>query len=189
MKRLFVGLAIEKKTASALLQAVRKMKISADRAEIYPKWIPSENYHVTVQFLGETEENLIPKIIQSLKKIAEESPALKLEIKGIDAFDSIMACRILWAGVRKTQALLDFQSKVETELVPLGFNPESREYAPHLTLAKLKNPKSLKSIVEPFLRKPFGSFVSEHVILYESWRENYISIYKPIESFKLLKRL
>lgn len=182
-RRLFVGLAVSANLTEELQLIVRKMKISSDKKEIYFKWTAPANYHVTLNFLGDTDPGTIPEVEEKLKAITQQQSGPELDIKGIDGFDNLSSCRVLWAGVRRTQTLLNIQQQVEIALEPLGFRPENREYRPHLTLGKLKNAKSVASIAEPFSRKAFGSLHAKELTLYESRKENYMTTYHPLKSF------
>ena len=67
--------------------------------------------------------------------------------------------------------LRELAAALETKLAPLGIPPESREFRPHLTLARFDSPQgtdALRAAVEALNAPEFGSDVFEEFYLYRS---------------------
>jgi 2'-5' RNA ligase len=166
-KRLFVALGATEIAAAAQVY-MKKLKINFSQREIDVQWVPSDNWHITLHFLGETAAGKISEIEQHLAEICRQSPVFKLKISNFGAFPDPHEARVVWAGVQRSQALLDLQSAVEASLAPMGFAPEDRDYWPHLTVGRLKNHKNVVDALSPVVRKSLGSLEVKEVRLYES---------------------
>jgi RNA 2',3'-cyclic 3'-phosphodiesterase len=124
MLRLFVGIALPPEI---------KLRLSLIAAGVPgARWVDPGNYHVTLRFIGEVDEGMAGDIDESLAQI--RAATFDLVLSGVGQFGD----RMLWAGIEKNPALQHLRDKVESALVRLGLEPETRRYAPHVTLARLK---------------------------------------------------
>jgi RNA 2',3'-cyclic 3'-phosphodiesterase len=112
------------------------------------RWVDAGNLHVTLRFIGEVDEGAASDIDEALARIA--APRFTLALAGVGHFGT----RMLWVGVERQPALIHLYEKVESAIVRLGFEPEGRRYAPHVTLARLKGP------ADPRLQ----AFLAEHAL-------------------------
>jgi 2'-5' RNA ligase len=101
------------------------------------KWVPPENYHVTLRFIGEMPAYRAEEIDQALTALKARSFALTLA--GVGTFAKSGRSTALWVGVERNERLDLLQSKIETALQRIGLEPERRRFAPHLSLARLDN--------------------------------------------------
>jgi 2'-5' RNA ligase len=116
-------------------------------------WVRREGYHLTLRFLGDAvSETDLPKLIAVLSAI-QQSP-FEIVLAGVGRFPpgERQAARAVWAGIQGSNALNALYRQVEAALVPLGYPPEERAFSPHLTLARLKSPKTQPESIS-FLRK------------------------------------
>ena len=140
MLRLFVGIALPPEL---------KLRLSLIAAGVPgARWVDPGNYHVTLRFIGEVDEGLASDIDGALLPLRAKPFALTLA--GVGRFSD----RMLWAGVEKSEPLVHLRDKVESALVRLGLEPETRRYAPHVSLARLRNAS------EPKVQ----AFLSEHAL-------------------------
>jgi len=100
------------------------------------KWVPPENQHLTLRFIGEVEYGLAEDIDAALSRL--QAPRFDLTLDGIGFFGKPSAARTLWVGVRKSEELMRLQGKVEIAVQRLGLPAEERKFAPHITLARLR---------------------------------------------------
>ena len=104
------------------------------------RWVPEENLHLTVWFLGEVSEARSTAVLDALKAPLA-SPAFTLHIAGLGAFPPSGPPRVLWMGVREgLPELSQAHDEVGARLAPWGFAPEGRAYSAHLTIARVKEP-------------------------------------------------
>lgn len=88
-KRLFIGLAFSSQFATDLEPWIRKIKKTDDHKETNLNWTPKDNFHVTLLFLGDTDDEKIPSLIANMQPIAEKHASFKLKIRGIGGFPSL----------------------------------------------------------------------------------------------------
>ncbi|EHM02887.1 2'-5' RNA ligase [Acetobacteraceae bacterium AT-5844] len=98
------------------------------------KWVPPENYHLTLRFIGEVENHLADELDEALATI--RAKPFELTLKGLNVFEKAGRIHSLYVGVERCERLLHLQSKVETALQRAGLPPERKKFAPHVTLAR-----------------------------------------------------
>lgn len=111
-------------------------------------WVPPENYHLTVRFLGEVPEEKLPQLLEAGKKIAAQAKPFVLRLDTFGGFPQPKAARVLWVGPRADAP--DFRrlcQQMEEAVQALGFPGEKKEALPHVTLARFKSPKDLGEVL------------------------------------------
>ncbi len=98
------------------------------------RWVPEENYHLTLRFIGEVPGWQAQEVDEALAGI--RAPGFDLTLRGVGTFQRNGRIAALWVGVEKAEPLVFLQSKVETALQRIGLEPERRRFAPHVTLAR-----------------------------------------------------
>jgi len=126
--RLFVGIELP--------ETVRERLAALSGGVPGAKWVPPENMHLTLRFIGEVEYGVADDLDATLAKL--QSPSFDLTLDGIGFFGKPTAARALWVGVRKCEALMRLQAKIEIAVQRLGLPAEERKFAPHVTLARLR---------------------------------------------------
>lgn len=160
MIRLFVGLELPED----LRDALERLGGGIPGA----RWIPGENYHVTLRFIGEVDEDEGNDLHEALADV--RAPAFDMEVCGFGAFQNGHRAHSLWAGVEKTPPLQHLHDKIDRALVRTGREPERRKFAPHITVAKLKGAPTHK--IQDFIAHHnlfrYGPFPVEHFTLFSS---------------------
>jgi 2'-5' RNA ligase len=135
--RIFIGIEIDaegRKRADAIIRDARHLL----DAELAIRWIPPENLHLTLWFIGEVAE---PRAAAIQSAIAQpfDLPPFDLRLKGLGAFPKSGAPRVLWIGVEQgADALRAIHAQLAVRLRPLGIEPERRPFAAHMTLGRVK---------------------------------------------------
>ncbi len=101
------------------------------------RWVPAQNYHLTLRFIGEMPNHRAEEIDSALAAIRTRGFALTLA--GVGSFAKGGRVVSLWAGAERNPQLDHLQNKIETALQRVGIEPERRRFAPHVTLARLDN--------------------------------------------------
>lgn len=99
------------------------------------RWVPTENHHLTLRFIGEVQPWRAEEIDHALAAI--RAPGFPLALSGVGTFRRSGRTSALWVGAERSQPLDHLQAKVETALQRCGLEPERRRFAPHVTLARL----------------------------------------------------
>lgn len=144
------------------------------------KWTLRENWHVTLLFLGDLVEEQARRAQEILTSWRPPRRGLELELQGVGAFPQTAEARVLWLGVARQQELLDLQSLLESVYLREGFEVDEREYHPHLTLARFRNPLNATELVKLGGRKFFGRYWVKEVVLYESVLQGHYPKYLPL---------
>jgi len=182
--RLFYALKINLEDVPEIKNSLRKLKKDAVAKEWEFKFTPPENLHITLNFLGEVPDADVTKLCDVGQTVAALHSAFSLKISGFDAFPELQHARVIWAGVQNKKNLQALYEDFERELAFLNRTSEN-SYVPHLTLARLRNPHSVKNFLSPFLRKSFGAIACKEIGLYKSEVRGLYPHYELIQSFAL----
>ncbi len=106
------------------------------------RWVPPENYHLTLRFLGELPPHRAEEIDLALATL--RGRGFSLTLAGIGSFAKAGRDTQLWVGVERNPSLEHLQAKIETALQRAGMEPERRRFTPHVTLARLDNASPVK---------------------------------------------
>lgn len=159
MPRLFTGLEIPEALSSRL--AMVRGRLSGAR------WIDPENYHVTLRFAGDIDERQAQDFAAALDAI--DFDPFPLTLDGLGSFGSRKP-RSIWARVVPSDALTALHSANERAARQVGLEPESRNFIPHVTLARLKGAKA--DVVADFMESQGGPFAEtfevKRFVLYSS---------------------
>lgn len=178
-KRLFFAVQPEGLKDSPEIQAlVKKLRIGVDRKGWEVKWTPELNWHFTLSFVGETDEERIPQLIDILRAVAKDAAHFNLPLKGVGAFPSERDARVLWVGAPAKRSLIQLQQALVAALETKGFPTDIRGYRPHLTLGRLRNPKGVGDLISPFVRNKFGQFQVTEILLMETVQARFFPVYK-----------
>ncbi|HEY4199653.1 MAG TPA: RNA 2',3'-cyclic phosphodiesterase [Devosiaceae bacterium] len=129
MPRLFTGLEIPPEIAFAL---------SLKRGGLHgARWIDTENYHITLRFIGDVDYKTASEIEDSLERLAN-GLSFSVRINHLGGFGGNKP-HALYAGVEMNETLNRLQAAHERVLQRIGLEPESRKYTPHVTLARLRH--------------------------------------------------
>jgi 2'-5' RNA ligase len=110
------------------------------------KLVNLDNIHLTLKFLGNTSEALVPKIKEIMEEGARNIAPFELELIGVGAFPNMNRIQVVWVGTRCGEGLVDLAAYLEDELHQLGFKKEKRKFSPHITLARVKSARNLDSL-------------------------------------------
>lgn len=178
--RLFVGIALPEDVRfrlSLLCSGIPKVR-----------WVPVENFHVTLRFIGEVDGGVMQDIDASLAGI--RAPRFQVGLGGVGHFGSGGNVRIIWAGVEKLPALQHLRDKVESAVVRAGLPPEGQKFNPHITLGRPKSAPPTAKLQEYlaynnlFRTQPFEV---THFTLYQSFTGGEGSIYRAERSYELAR--
>ena len=129
--RLFVALNLPKKERDRIYRATKVLRGSG----LPVRWIDSENYHITLKFLGNVAEDRVIQVEEALTRVATATGKIDLSVEGFGAFPTIRNPNVVWVGVEPTPSLRC--QDLEWALKDCGFDREGRAFHPHLTLGKV----------------------------------------------------
>jgi RNA 2',3'-cyclic 3'-phosphodiesterase len=165
--RLFVGVRVSLATVRALDEAVQLMR-RAERPGL--RWLAPASYHVTLKFLGWTRPDVEFALRDRMAAALSGQRAFEVETVGLGAFPSLSRARVLWAGLdaHGGARLTDLAGRIEQAAAALGFAREERPFHGHVTLARLKTPGDVRSLLERCPEQAFRTSCIDSVVLFES---------------------
>lgn len=161
--RLFVGIDLPNELKQTILEFQTELK----QLGVKGSWKSQDNFHITLEFLGELEFDNIPTLTETLSKVASNHNPFKLNIAGLGAFPSLNRPQTLWTAVNGSLNELNrLQNEIHIELTRNGYILEDRRFKPHITLASRSKLENLNlSVVQT---KKLGEFIVSEVVLFES---------------------
>jgi 2'-5' RNA ligase len=184
--RLFVALEIPAAVRDNLAAQVKQLRdLSAQVADKRPRWVRSENLHVTLKFIGEVAPAKIDGIRGVLSNISSSAP-VDLQFRGLGFFPDEKHPRVLWAGLNPSANLSSLAGDIDRAIGTLGIARETRAFIPHLTLARLEPPglhEKLRAAIQKNSECEFGSFQAREFHLIESKLKSTGAEYTSLASF------
>jgi RNA 2',3'-cyclic 3'-phosphodiesterase len=167
MKRLFVAIKIH--PSAKYISLFNEISSSLRHERI--KWVEPANMHLTLKFLGETDEIRIPAINQVLETAAVLSEAFTLKIAKTGIFGSRYDPKVIWFGIEKHAELENLAQNIVTGLAKCGWEMDRQNFVPHLTIGRIKEIKD-KSLFQQIISKYNTVEIQDEkvteIILYES---------------------
>ena len=135
------------------------------------KLVEPQNIHITLKFLGDTDENLIGKIEDILKESVSDIKPFEIILKGAGVFPNQNYIKVMWIGIENTEQLGKIANKIDEQISGLGFDREKRRFSAHLTIARVKSAKNkdnLIQIIEKYKEIEFGRITVHSIKLKQS---------------------
>lgn len=168
--RLFVAVPIPSELKAKVGAVVNGLK----RQLPFKRWVHPDDLHITLKFIGEVAHVSMPAIEAELARIAARSNPFSLQLSGAGTFGAPQSPRVLWAKLDgQLQPLKALQADVERQLAELGYEPESRPYSPHVTLARQfsgtepAHKDALNGLFSPGGQSPL-EWTADRLVLYRS---------------------
>lgn len=151
------------------------------------RWVPPENFHLTLRFIGEVDGGLAHDIDAALLDV--DGRGFELKLTGLGHFGDGQKTRSLYAAAAPSEPLSRLQQKVDQALQRLGLAPEGRKFKPHVTLARFRSGAASMPHLEQFLvaNSLFraGPFPVAEFSLFQSFLSGEGSIYREEATYPL----
>jgi len=122
-------------------KAVRE-RIGAGTAELRRldgvRWVDPAGLHVTLKFIGASDEGRADEIAASLRRVAAGHAPFDVGLSGVGAFPSLRRPRVVWVGIGPSPELACLQGEIEVALEELGIEREERGFSAHITLGRAR---------------------------------------------------
>jgi RNA 2',3'-cyclic 3'-phosphodiesterase len=180
--RLFVAVSVPPRLLEALAAVTEELHGTLPGG----RWSPPENQHVTLKFLGSTPADQVEEIAAAIGLVAASHEPASLRLSGLGTFPSRRRARVLWAGLEDGAGLLvSLAAALDDALTPLGFEPEKREFTPHLTLARWRTAIPLRESLRELPPTATEAFRVEAVELFRSHLSSRGARYELLMSWPL----
>ena len=147
--------------------------LSTWNGQLFRKWVPKENIHLTLKFLGNTPLEKIDNIKETIKENLEGVNAIECNITHIGAFPKLKFPRVIWAGIEKgSNQIADCANNLQETLSKVGFEKEERKFQSHITICRVKqvfSPQALSSTIQETNDSfPTLEFLINKIVFFES---------------------
>jgi 2'-5' RNA ligase len=180
-------LAIE--LPEAIRRKIEEVQKELKQSHADVRWVNPQNIHLTLKFFGNIDESRIDPIVKSLEGPIETTSPFSLSVRGMGSFPHFRNPRVVWMGLEEgKEVLVALQERVDEELKKIGFEPEERDFHPHLTLGRAKSNRGRDELVgrmEKFQEEEFGNFRVERVVLFKSELRPSGPMYSELREMKL----
>lgn len=151
------------------------------------RWVRPEGIHLTLKFFGNISDTDVANISAVVKNNVVIVKPFTVNVKKVGSFPDVNRPRVLWLGVDgDVDPLIRLQKEIDRGLQEYGFKKEDRPFRPHLTLARVKDPRGLiglAKILEKSEEYVAGHFDVGGLILFKSDLTPQGAIYTKLDFF------
>jgi RNA 2',3'-cyclic 3'-phosphodiesterase len=157
------------------------------------RWVPPQNMHLTLKFLGDVSPNSVEFLKQMLRTEAENISCFDIRLAGLGAFPNLKRPRVLYVGIQAPAVLDALVRGIESASRRLGYEPEDRPFSAHLTLGRVRQnvnateQQQIRRAIDGTQVDLLGSARVDSVHLYKSELNPGGSVYTRLYSTKLKK--
>jgi len=179
--RAFIAVDLEDDEIRKKLEEVQRV---LKRTGAIMKLVEPRNFHITLKFLGEIDERIVPDIQRTLREAIKENP-FEITLRGLGAFPHPSRPRVVFVHV-DSDVMPRLMETVDKAVHKLGFELERRAYVPHMTIARVKaRGYLLEEVIERFEERVFGRMIVREIRLKRSKLTPQGPIYSTIFSIPL----
>jgi 2'-5' RNA ligase len=168
--RLFIALELTPVVRQSVQQTLEDIRHHFSSRSV--RWVPPQNIHLTMKFLGDTDISQIEAVSDGLHQAIANFGTLEIDVADIGCFPNAKRPRIIWLGLNdRSGHLMAVRDSIETQIAPLGFPTEKRKFSPHLTVGRMRRgmeSRQLSDIGQTVSRLKVG-----HV---DTWTSEFVSL-------------
>jgi len=180
--RAFISVDLER--FSSLKSLVQE--VSAASSSL--KTVNTDQIHLTLKFLGDTAENLVPSIVSIMKDSVQGVEPFKIRLVGTGAFPNLDYMRVLWVGLEDGGILGPIARNLDVSLSKFGFEREERGFSPHVTIARVKGSQGkdkVKAVLGEHQAEVFGEQQVSNIRLKKSVLTPEGPVYSTVEEVRI----
>ena len=161
--RAFIAIPVPENMRKALIQAMHEAK----KQGLDGRFVPAQNYHITVAFLGEVKD------IVKIKEVMAAFPVEKSRLS-FDGFE--IRQDLICMNLKGNQKIKKYVSDLRNALKAAGFSVDTGKFEPHITVLRgLKGKR-------PALSVPKADMMVDRICLMKSEEKDGRRVYKEIAS-------
>jgi len=152
------------------------------------KLVNMDIIHITLKFLGDTDEELVPTLTEIMEEGVREMEPFEIRLNGAGAFPNLDRMSVVWAGIEGAEPSERLAEHIDAECSALGYRKEKRKFSPHVTVARVKGGRNKELLREAILQHEladFGAQKIERVVLKKSQLTPHGPIYTDIAEARL----
>lgn len=166
--RCFLAIELPPEVIRRLSQLSARLR----RCPVKASWVRPEHMHLTLRFLSDINDAQAQGITDFLRDALAETHPFTLLVQAIGAFPNLRRPSIVWAGIGPLAGPLEtVQAHCERAAERAGLAPETKPFHPHITLARIKDPRSPVDVTHAIERErtfTAGEFSVRGVSLFKS---------------------
>ena len=182
--RLFVALEVPEPVRREVARRTAGLRDRLPRA----RWVDPENIHLTLLFLGQTSDDMVPALSAKLREAFARHAPMTVRLSGGGTFPPKRPARVAWIGMEAPEELAAVQADaVAAAVETVGFEPEERPFRPHVTLARCENwPRdAVDKFIAAFPGEIGPPFTVDRGVLMESKLSPRGARYSVVEGFPM----
>jgi len=181
MTRLFIALSI----SDDIKEQIDGFRKQAYSGRFFFKWEPRGKFHITLKFIGDVSDELVPHIVDELSFL-EKYPGLVCSLDKFGFFFNNNIPRILWVGFKTEPEIYSIVNELNLSLEKFSISKEKKKFKSHITILRLMGHPG-ESFIESFRKFNFpdNSFTADEIVLYKSELFAAGSRYTEIKKYKL----
>ena len=152
-------------------------------------WTKPANIHLTLKFLGDTDEDIIDEIAIKLQQAFQTTVGFKISFQGTGVFPNFKRPRVIWVAAKSEgDQLEELAAQIEDCMKNFGYEKENRRFSAHLTLGRVKDTKGIEPIMQKlrsYEEFVAGNFSVKEFYLIKSELHPAGSIYTPLKKIDL----
>jgi RNA 2',3'-cyclic 3'-phosphodiesterase len=161
---------------------IEKLQHDLRHIDAQISWVKPTNIHLTLKFLGDVPKANIPMVNTAVTHATGCCSPFQVTVGSAGCFPSSRNPSILWIGIsRVSEDLLKLRDAIEEQLAQQDFKRETKKFTPHLTIARIRNPRNAGQVADAFMTCGFAdeSFQAGEIIVMASHLSPQGSIYTP----------
>ena len=153
--RVFCAIELPETVRELALKHIARLKEAVPDANA--SWSRNSNLHLTLKFLGETLLPSVADFSTAVSRAVTGNQRFSIRLERTGVFPKPAQPRVLWIGINDFAGkLTELHARLENESAAVGFEKEHRPFHPHLTLARLRQPNSARSLAATHLQLEFA---------------------------------
>jgi RNA 2',3'-cyclic 3'-phosphodiesterase len=185
--RTFLAIPLSIDLSRAMSRLIEEIQSAGDGI----KWIPKDNIHLTLKFLGDVDNVEIPQVCDVASDCAASIEPFNIVVHGTGGLPSGERARVIHAGLQEpTGSLIKLVQSLELGFADMGFKPEPRDYVPHLTIGRTRggsrraSPEVMEKIAE-YSDHFFGEMSVDEIRVYATFLDKSGPTYQVMDTIPL----
>jgi RNA 2',3'-cyclic 3'-phosphodiesterase len=183
--RAFITLELNRKTKEKIADIQSFIRKNSEKGRF--KYI--DNFHITLKFLGEVEENILASLYEELNGMLEGKGSLELSIDSLGAFGVGEITRTIYLSISgDLNRLIQIYDTINEASRNYKFKSDER-FSPHITIAQeVKLKGSFEDLKKQIGRIQIGDLKFDSIVFMKSEQLSNKRIYTPLYKIELEKK-
>jgi RNA 2',3'-cyclic 3'-phosphodiesterase len=127
------------------------------------KLVEPQNIHITLKFLGDTDEQMLPDLEEIIRDAAKGIKPFTIKLQGTGVFPSRDYLKVIWVGLQAGEEMELIGGRIEEACGDLGFKKERRAFSPHLTIGRVRTARNKQQLLDAVDKYKDTLFATEDV--------------------------